>query len=94
MSCPGCQQPMTWIDKVRPFCRTGCDRLDGHDGRDAGVCTRDGEVLEPGPPRDDRSAPGLPYKFFGMTPCFVSPDGEHWYQEDRSQVSGSTSVTK
>jgi hypothetical protein len=33
----------------RPYCLPGCDRLDGHDGRDAGACMRDGKVLEPGP---------------------------------------------
>ena len=33
----------------RPYCLPGCDRLDGHDGRDAGACMRDGEVLTRGP---------------------------------------------
>lgn len=33
----------------RPCCLPGCDRLDGHDGRDAGACMKDGEVLTPGP---------------------------------------------
>jgi hypothetical protein len=33
----------------REFCLPGCDRLDGHDGRDAGACVRDdGTVLMPG----------------------------------------------
>jgi len=29
----------------REHCLPGCDRLDGHDGRDPGACMRDGEVL-------------------------------------------------
>jgi hypothetical protein len=29
----------------RPHCLPGCDRLDGHDGRDFGVCMRDGHAL-------------------------------------------------
>lgn len=33
----------------RPWCLPGCDRLDSHDGRDAGACMQDGEVLKPGP---------------------------------------------
>lgn len=33
----------------RPYCLPGCDRLDGHDGRDAGACMTAGEVLTPGP---------------------------------------------
>ena len=28
---------------LRPYCLPGCDRLDGHDGRDPGACMRDGE---------------------------------------------------
>lgn len=31
----------------RPYCLPGCDRLDGHDGRDPGACMRDGTVLSP-----------------------------------------------
>lgn len=34
----------------RPYCLPGCNRLDGHDGRDAGACMGEGgEVLKPGP---------------------------------------------
>lgn len=34
----------------RPYCLPGCDRFDGHDGRDAGACMGPGgEVLKPGP---------------------------------------------
>ena len=29
-------------------CLPGCNRADGHDGRDEGACMRDGAVLEPG----------------------------------------------
>lgn len=34
----------------RPWCLPGCNRLDGHDGRDAGACMGwDVGVLTPGP---------------------------------------------
>ena len=36
-------------DRYRPHCLPGCDRLDGHDGRDAGACMAGGTVLVPGP---------------------------------------------
>ena len=32
-----------------PYCLPRCNRLDGHDGRHAGACMLDGEVLKPGP---------------------------------------------
>jgi hypothetical protein len=35
----------------RPRCLPGCDRLDGHDGRDAGACMKDGAELRPAPLR-------------------------------------------
>jgi hypothetical protein len=31
----------------RPFCLPGCNRLDGHDGRDYGACMKDGKPLCP-----------------------------------------------
>jgi len=33
----------------RPHCLPGCNRLDGHDGRDPGACMGEGGVLKPGP---------------------------------------------
>lgn len=30
-------------------CLPGCNRIGVHDGREAGQCTRDGEILTPGP---------------------------------------------
>jgi hypothetical protein len=32
----------------RSNCLPGCNRLDGHDGRDQGACMRDGTVMDPG----------------------------------------------
>ena len=34
------------VSLAREWCIPGCDRLDGHDGRDTGACMRNGEVLE------------------------------------------------
>lgn len=35
-----------WIP-ARPHCLPGCERLDGHDGRDAGACMKDCAELAP-----------------------------------------------
>jgi hypothetical protein len=35
-----------WIP-ARPHCLPGCERLDGHDGRDPGACMKDGAELAP-----------------------------------------------
>ena len=34
---------------LRLYCLPGCERIDGHDGRDAGACMAGGTVLVPGP---------------------------------------------
>ena len=34
-------------ETTRPHCLPGCDRLDGHDGRDPGACMKDGAELAP-----------------------------------------------
>lgn len=34
-------------DQQRPHCQPGCDRLDGHDGRDPGACMKNGQELAP-----------------------------------------------
>lgn len=37
-------------------CLPGCERLDGHDGRDPGACMRAGEAIEPVPAADPLAA--------------------------------------
>lgn len=45
----------------RPHCLPGCNRLDGHDGRDPGACMgADGEVLKPGPLDLEHRHPDIP----------------------------------
>ena len=36
------------LPRPRQHCLPGCNRVDGHDGRDEGACMRDGAVLKPG----------------------------------------------
>ena len=53
------------LPAFRPHCLPGCDRLDGHDGRDIGACMRGGAVLyalrpSGAAPRPDDTAP-LPH---------------------------------
>ena len=35
------------LPKPRPHCLPGCNRIDGHDGRDVDACMRDGAPLNP-----------------------------------------------
>jgi hypothetical protein len=45
----------------RPYCLPGCNRLDGHDGRDIGACMgAGGRVLYPGPLDLTRRHPDIP----------------------------------
>lgn len=45
----------------RPYCLPGCNRLDGHDGREPWACIGEGgEVLRPGPLDLVRRHPDIP----------------------------------
>ncbi len=45
---------MSELPFPREHCLPGCDRLDGHDGRDAGACMRGGAVLNVPLTRENR----------------------------------------
>lgn len=44
---------------MRPHCLPGCDRLDGHDGRESGTCMRNGTVISTGLPPNIGMPPGF-----------------------------------
>lgn len=58
---------------ARPWCLPGCERIDGHDGRDSGACTGEGGVvLTPGPLDLVHRHPGYPGQRAGTEPAALA----------------------
>jgi hypothetical protein len=57
-----------WVPE-RPHCLPGCDRIDGHDGRDPGACMGPGGILWPA-----GATPAWCYRLTSGAMVHVKPD--------------------
>lgn len=67
---------------LRPRCFPGCSRLDGHDGRDAGACMKDGAVLCLPPEGDLAGAIRQALTSFIACELHVHVSVNHWLTQE------------